>query len=338
MDKQVSRRHAVATGFAVGAGVALSQAVRRNVDAQAPASSPAASSVADGWSFTDDRGVTISLPERPTRVIAQTSSAATLWDFGIEVVGFLGPNDADNKAGFPQVGDMDVSQISNIGDYGTLDLEQAIALDPQLYVDLDRGGDTLWYLDADSQAALEKFCPTVGLNADGVSVITIVQRYEDLAVALGADPEGTSLVAAKEAFAASEAAFTGALARNPGLRVLTVSSDTDGSVVIWNPNWLPDLLYFTEMGFIGVDVGVDAATPNAHVSIETLGTFAADVILFDARDDLEAMDGNPVWQSLPAVRAGQVGRWYAAFPYSWQKLGNVLDLTTETLAAAKPIV
>jgi hypothetical protein len=55
------------------------------------------------------------------------------------------------------------------------------------------------------------------------------------------------------------------------------------------------------------------------------------------REDITALESNPIWESLPAVQAGQVGRWYAAFPYSYQKLAKVLDLTGETLAAAKPL-
>ncbi|MGN6032784.1 MAG: ABC transporter substrate-binding protein [Thermomicrobiales bacterium] len=338
MNEHLSRRRVVASGFAIGAGVALSQAIGRGAGAQTPVASPAASPADGAWSFTDDRGITVTLPERPTSVIAQTSSAASLWDFGFEVIGFFGPNDPDNTAGFPQVGDMDVTRLPNVGDYGALDLEKVVALRPELYVDLDRGGDTLWYLDADSQAAIEQICPTIGINADGVSVIDIVKRYDDLAVALGVDPASETIATAKATFAASETAFTETVAAHGGLKVLTVSSGADGTVYIWNPNWLPDLIYFTSLGFTGVEAGVDDNTPNAQVSMETLGDYPADVILVDVREDMSAFEGNAIWESLPAVQAGQVGRWYAAFPYSYQKLARVLDLTGETLAAAKPVV
>ncbi|MGC4104856.1 MAG: ABC transporter substrate-binding protein [Thermomicrobiales bacterium] len=334
MSEQVSRRRVVASGFAIGAGIALSQAVSRGVSSQTPIASPAGGE----WTFTDDRGITVSLPQTPTRVVAQTSSAASLWDFGFEVVGFYGPNDPDNTAGFPQVGDMDVSRIPNVGDYGAPDIEKFLSLKPQLYVDLDRGGDTLWYLDADTQATLEQVCPTIGIDADGVSVIDIVKRYEDLAVALGVDPESETIVTARETFTASETAFTEAVSAHDDLKVLTVSPAADGTVTLWNPNWLPDLIYFTSLGFTGVAVGVDDATPNVQVSMEELGEYPADVILVDVRREISAFEGNAIWESLPAVQAGQVGRWYAAFPYSYQKLAEVLDHTSETLATAEPVV
>ena len=303
MDDRLSRRHIIAAGLATGAGIGLSQATGHAIAAQTPVSSPIASPGADAWSFMDDRGITVSLPERPTRVIAQTSSAASLWDFGFEVVGFFGPNDPDNQAGFPQVGDIDVARIPNIGDYGALDLEMFVALDPQLYVDLDRGGGTLWYLDADSQAAVEKICPTIGLNAQALSVLDIIRRYEDLAVALGIDPDSASITTAKQTFATSEAAFTDITSAKPDLKVLTISSGDTGTVYLWNPNWLPDLIYLRSLGFTAVDVGADDDAPNIQISMEKLGEYPADVILVDVREDITALESNQ-----PARGAGGTGR------------------------------
>lgn len=334
MDKGISRRRIVGSGLALGTGGSLAQVIARGAGAQStPVASPAA-----GWTFTDDRGVTVNLPQTPTRVIAQTSSAASLWDFGFEVIGFFGPNDPDNEAGFPQVGDMDVERIPNLGDYGALDFEKVIEVDPDLYVDLDRGGGTLWYLDEDSQATLEDICPTIGLNAQAISVMDIIKRYEDLAVAFGVDPASDLITSARETHAAAEAAFQEATAATPGLKVLTISSGDDGTAYIWNPNWLPDLIYLTSLGFTAVDPGVGPDEPNLQISFELLGNYPADVILVDVREELSSYDGNVVWENLPAVKAGQVGRWYAAFPYTYQKLAEVLNLTSETLAAATPVV
>ena len=44
------------------------------------------------WSFTDDRGVTLTSPAVPSRIVAQTSAAAALYDFGVQVVGIYGPS------------------------------------------------------------------------------------------------------------------------------------------------------------------------------------------------------------------------------------------------------
>ena len=119
------------------------------------------------------------------------------------------------------------------------------------------GGGTLWYLDADSQAAVEKICPTIGLNAQAISVLDIIRRYEDLAVALGIDPDSASITTAKQTFATSVAAFTDITSAKPDLKVLTISSGDTGTVYLWNPNWLPDLIYLRSLGFTAVDVGAD---------------------------------------------------------------------------------
>src|SRR5688572_10698578 len=51
---------------------------------------PSASPAARGFSFTDDKGVTVTLPERPAVIVADVSAAAPLWDFGIRPVAVSG--------------------------------------------------------------------------------------------------------------------------------------------------------------------------------------------------------------------------------------------------------
>ncbi|HEU0164302.1 MAG TPA: ABC transporter substrate-binding protein [Thermomicrobiales bacterium] len=332
-----SRRAVVAASASLGA---LAAGTGRGI-AQTPVASPAASPVTrDGaWSFIDDRGVTSSLPEVPMKIIAQTSSAAALWDFGIEPVGFFGPVDPDNPTGFAQVGSIDLAKSENLGDYGDLDLEKVVALGAQLYVDLDRGGGTLWYLDADAQKKLEAICATVGLKAYEVSVLDIVKRYGDLAFSLGVDPATPDLVAATATHATAEAAFKDAVAAADGLKVVAISGGPDaGSVYIWNGEMIPDLIYFRDLGMDYIDINAEAGASNLQIALEQIGEYPADLILFDFRDDISVLSGNPVWESLPAVKAGQVGLWYGAFPYSYQELSRVLDLMTAQVAKAKVIL
>ncbi len=52
---------------------------------------PAGSGSSDGeWNFTDDSGKTITLPQRPERVVSYVPIAASLWDFGVHPVGVFG--------------------------------------------------------------------------------------------------------------------------------------------------------------------------------------------------------------------------------------------------------
>lgn len=44
------------------------------------------------WSFTDDKGVTVTLPSRPERIVMDVNAAAPLWDFGIKPTALFGWN------------------------------------------------------------------------------------------------------------------------------------------------------------------------------------------------------------------------------------------------------
>ena len=41
---------------------------------------------AAGWSYRDDRGVTVTAERRPVRIVAQVSAAGALQDFGVRAV------------------------------------------------------------------------------------------------------------------------------------------------------------------------------------------------------------------------------------------------------------
>lgn len=79
----LTRRRLLAGGLALGL-----LAVLPGYGGDASQPSGAASGL---WEFTDDRGVTVSLPKRPVRVVAQTTSAAALWDYGVRPIAIFGP-------------------------------------------------------------------------------------------------------------------------------------------------------------------------------------------------------------------------------------------------------
>src|SRR5690606_21754014 len=92
------------------------------------------------WAFTDDRGVRVVADALPTRIVAQTSAAAALWDFGVKVVGIYGPNRHEDGSPDFQAGNLDLDAVEVLGDYGTdsleIDLEKFVELDPDLVVDM----------------------------------------------------------------------------------------------------------------------------------------------------------------------------------------------------------
>lgn len=85
-----------------------------------------------GWSFTDDRGETITLPARPQRIAMQEDAAGALLPFGIRPIAVFG-NDLITES--PQFEGIDITGIEQFGaEYGVIDLERLAALDPDLIV------------------------------------------------------------------------------------------------------------------------------------------------------------------------------------------------------------
>ena len=94
-----------------------------------------ATPVAGVWSFTDDKGVTVELPERPLRILADVNIAAPLWDFGVRPVAVFGWNaslDDDGQFGAAG-GRIDPTMVEFAGDVTEpIRLEDAVAMQPDL--------------------------------------------------------------------------------------------------------------------------------------------------------------------------------------------------------------
>ncbi|RIK46563.1 MAG: hypothetical protein DCC58_02730 [Chloroflexi bacterium] len=180
-----------------------------------PASTPAQGTTPTSgeWSFTDDRGVTVTLPEPPARIVAQTTVGAALWDLGVKPVAVFGPyRTADGKPDF-QAGNLDLDQVEWLGDYGELDQEKLAALNADIYVDFTWGAGLLWYLDEELEAQVKRIVPTIGISFENRSIIESIGRLEDLAVSVGADLNAPQLVEDRATFAAAEQELVSAIER-----------------------------------------------------------------------------------------------------------------------------
>lgn len=294
---------------------------------------------ADGeWSFTDDRGITVTLPQRPTRIVAQSTSAAAMWDLGIRPVAIFGP--ARGAGGAPdfQVGNVDLDAVEWLGDWGEMDLEKLVSTRADLYVDL-LFDDLLWYLDTEAQQKVEAIVPTIGIRAHEMSMKDSIARFEELCVALGADLNAPEILAAHEEFDEAEAELQAAIDAKPDLSVVVMSPDLT-QVYVASPSHMVDLFYFKSLGLNIVQPDVD---DYWHlISWEQINLYPADLILIDARvnqDGVDELDSIGVWSSLPAVQAGQVGFWYAGAPYSRQRLvPTMLELAALILDSEEDVV
>lgn len=335
-----SRRHLLAAGSAFAATTLISGASAQ--EAATPSTSPAAGGLQpDGaWRFTDDRGTVVEADALPTHVIAQTTAAAALWDFGIKPAGIFGPSRLADGTPDLQAGNLDLDTVEVLGDYGEFDLEKALSLQADLYVDVDRGNGDLWYITPDVEAQLLERFPTIAILAANVPVTTTIEHFESLAAALGADQNAPVVVSAKTAWQTAEAGFKEALAAKPGLKMLAVSPGAD-LVYVWNPPVLGDLSYYQSLGaeFVVPENPTEASLGNnEEMSWEQFGRYGAqaDLILVDQRDDGSILADIAIWNSLPAVRAGQVGTWYGVFPFSYKGLGDTLNRMIEQVNNADP--
>ena len=117
LEWPLTRRQALTAGFVAGAGLL--------VGCGSAGKEPA------GWTFVDDRKQMVRLPKRPTRIVAYTTAAAALNEWGVTPVGVFGddPREDPYLAGFP----WDESEV--VGSvYGEIDLATLLSLKAELIV------------------------------------------------------------------------------------------------------------------------------------------------------------------------------------------------------------
>ncbi|MDT0321985.1 ABC transporter substrate-binding protein [Streptomyces millisiae] len=292
------------------------------------------------WTFTDDRGETATLDATPERVVAYVGSAAALHDYGIRCTGIFGP--AVTGEGEPSVlaADLDLDRLTNLGNaWGEFDIEAYLALDPQLLVSDVHTPPSLWWIPEDTASDILGIAPSVGIANVGPPLRTTVERYAELAEALGADLASPHVVAARERYDAAAEAVRQAARDNPGLRVLALSATAD-KVWFCVPADLSDLTYYQELGVgLVVPENPDEAGTFESVSWENAGRYPADLILLDDRaislqpDQLAA--DKPTWRSLPAVRAGQVAAWNPEPTYSYAGCAPAMESLAEAIRSAE---
>lgn len=326
----VSRR-ALMVGLAVTL-VAGRPARARQEGTPGPRATPAA------WRFTDDRGVTISLAERPERIVAQVASAAALWDYGVRPVAVFGPQRNADGTPAQDVGQVDLESVESLGEeWGEFDLEKLLTLDADLIVGPFHPEGDIWYLPPEMQPAIEDRTPIAGIQfTGGVSAAHIVERYAELAELLGADMAAPAVTDAIADHDTAVAELREAIAGNPGLTVMTVSGTPD-LLYVANPSYAADLVFLKALGLDIVQHGQPGMWEE--LSWEQANTYSADLILVDARAGAMAPDEYAqieTWAALPAVQAGQLGPWRTELPYSHASYAGYFRELAEVIRNARP--
>jgi iron-desferrioxamine transport system substrate-binding protein len=183
---------------------------------------------------------------------------------------------------------------------------------------------------------VRQIAPLVALDGYGIPAEVLVAGYEQFARLLGADTAAPEPMAARARLNQAAAAARAAIAGKRNLRVLVTYADTEG-LSIARPSQFPDLLSFRALG-------LDLVEPEGSgqyyetLSWEQAGRYPADLVLHDTRafslqpDQLAAY---PTWAALPAVQAGQIGKWSAEVRLSAQGFAAALEDLTATVTAAR---
>lgn len=339
----IDRRRMLAAGSALIGAVALGHGATRAQDAT-PAATPVGGvdPVTGAWSFTDDKGVTVTLPARPERLVIDVNAAAPLWDYGIRPVGLFGWNvDIDGTLG-DAGGNIDPAQVELVGDVNErLRVEEAVALDPDLIITITFSPDDpaeYWSFDPDILEQVQSQFPIIALSATG-SADRGVERYVELALALGADLSTPEIEAARAGYEAAIAATSAAAAARADLDVLFgYFASTElyfASAQDWN-----DLTFYASLGLNILSVGAPAGEYWTQVSAEEFGTYPSDVLFRSTRGGTLTtgeLEADPVFGLHPAVAAGQVFDWNQDVILSYQGMTTALEAIRSAIESSTKV-
>jgi iron complex transport system substrate-binding protein len=326
-------------GFLLGAS-GIAAVALAGCGSDSDSASPAASASSGPWEFTDDTGSKLSLAKRPQRVVAYVSSAAALWDYGVRPVGAFGPQKTADGQKELQAGNIDLGTVQSVGNaWDDFNVEKFAALRPDLVVDGLTGAKAtdLWVFNAPELASkVKQIAPILALSEYKVTLPKVIERYAQLAQALGGDINSSAITSAKEGFQKASDDLRQAAKDKAGLKVLVVSSDKD-NVYVAKPEFFADLSYYRDLG---LDLVSGAGTDDywETLSWEQVAKYPADLILTDSRTyalTQAQMAEHPTWKALPAVKAAQLGSWSAEPRFNYTLATPVIQQLTELVKKSR---
>lgn len=305
-------------------------------------SSSSDSAGSESWKFTDDLGTKLSLDSAPDRLIVQSSMAAALTDLGLgdKIVGTFGPlKNAEGKAD-SQVAGLDITAAPDLtggGEYGSVDVEKAAGLKPDLIVTSAYLDDDLWYINDDTAKKLDKLAPIMVVSFDGKTLPELLDGTERAAKALGADLDADEVSTAHDDF--TEAADeVKAAATGLGTKKILVGSPAADLFYVSNPKVSPDLAYWRdELGLpLIVPDNPDEGGYFETLSWEKADKYDADIFMYDDRvgqAGLGILAKQPVFQALEAAKNKPYIPWTSVAPPSYRAYADIMDRLVTQLEA-----
>ena len=339
---QFARRSVSRRGFLAGAGAAGLGVLATACGASAGNPATASGSGTGPWSFTDDRDTKVSVNGRPNRVVAYIGSAAALRDFGVDsaLVGVFGPTKLNSGKADPMAGALDVDKLTVVGNtWGEFNIEKYATLRPDLLVTNMMQPNVLWYVPTSSEKQILQLAPSVAFTSAGVSLPSAIERYSQLAGALGADQNAPSVTDAKARFDKASAALRAATTANPGIKVLAASADASEFYVA-DQSVYPDLSYYQSLGVEFVQPGNVVGGFFESLSWENADKYPADLVYLDSRAAAmqpKDLAGKPSWAALSEVKAGQVVPWMSEARFSYAGCAPNIEALAAAIQRAKKV-
>lgn len=286
------------------------------------------------WTFTDVLGNTVTLPQWPQRIAADISTAAALWDFGVEaqtVFGWTAVNHSDGD--HVAWGNIDLDLVEIVGDAeGAVEVEALLAQQPDLIV--------TWIWDKDNPASSHVAIPEDRIEqVAGIAPIVLLTqgdpndielgRIEAFAASLGADLNSPEIVAQRAIYDAKKAELEALAAEKSDLTVLFASYGSEDRIYVAGPDYVADLGQVRDLGVkLANDGSPTSTTYWEELSLEQALYYPSDGIYIDQYGvwtTLEELRAEPTISQHPAVKAGQTGPWMRDLPVNYQGLTAFLE-------------
>jgi iron complex transport system substrate-binding protein len=268
------------------------------------------------WAFTDDRGVTVTLPAMPTKLVLDANVSGGLWDFGVRPIGIFGWLSTPEADGTlpPAAGATDLALVENYGlGEGEIDFELLSVAAPDLIVTYTFAPDdpeNLWSVLPDDLERIESIAPIIALS--GVTSLPEgVARFAEFAAAVGADLNTPEIIGSQQGIGAAEDRAATLMSEKPGFSALWVAPSTDVFYVA-NPLQARGVIYARELGIKIPDLDVEPTEYWEELSYEQALKYPTDVLYVSTRNGeaaLEQVTTHPTFSQHPAVVAGQVLPW-----------------------------
>ncbi|MFT4040061.1 MAG: ABC transporter substrate-binding protein [Thermomicrobiales bacterium] len=262
-------------------------------------------------------------------MIAGVFAAAPLWDFGIHVEGIFGWNiNADGsltRAG----GRIDPTAVALLnGEPNTLDAEKALALAPDLIITVTFQPDDpsqLWGIDPGAASLVSEIAPVIAISGLQRADI-LVQRFAELAVALGADLATPGLEAQRANYDAANERLRMAVTTTPASALFAFPEPDQ--VYLANPNTTADVQLFRDLGLRVLPDTDDDSESWVGVSYEEIGAYEADLFFYATGDGAMPFDeivAHPTLGQMPAVASGHAVPWQQDVVFSFPGVAESLD-------------